>query len=273
MKRSLSLFAVALALGLTAAAQSQADPTPTIGFQWLNVTPVDIPASQWVDPAHHGAGLQNDPSGGVFFVPETGGPFSINNPLGTQTGAASVILSTSAPPTNPDQIVAPPSGTNYSATIEVTRDYVDAHGHAQTAVADITFNALLTGTMVGSYTDSVTHKTISAVAELTNTIHDISYTLNHGPATDLLGADSVTLALGDASVTVNYVDFAPIEPNQHTPGAISFNITPSAGAVITGGSTPEPSGVVLGCLGLSCLGGVFWRARRRKTAAALKVAA
>ena len=126
--------------------------------------------------------------------------------------------------------------------------------------------------MVGSYTDPVTHKTISAVAELTNSIHDISYTVNGGAATDVAGSNSVTIALGDASVTVKYVDYAPVEPNQHNPGTISFDISPSAGAVIQGGSTPEPSGVVLGCLGLSCLGGVFWRARRRKTAAALKAA-
>lgn len=264
MKRSRSFFAAALVLGLAAAAQSKADTIPSISFQWVQVVPVDLPAST---SNGHG-GYTQDQSGGAFFVPENGGPFLINQE--TQTAAANVILSTSASPTNPDHILAPASGTNYSVDLKLTRDYT-VNGVAKVATANITFNSLLTGTMVGSYQSNGT--TIAAVAELTNTIHDISVngvdTLVSAGTTN----PAITVTLGDASVVVKYVDFAPVEPNQHNPGTISFDITPSAGSVgIQGGSTPEPSGIVLGCMGLSCIGGVFWRSRRRKTIDALKAA-
>ncbi len=111
------------------------------------------------------------------------------------------------------------------------------------------------------------------MAELVNTVHDIS--VNGVDSLVAAGTTnpSVTVALGDASVTVKYVDFAPVEPNEHNPGTISFDITPSTGVTgPQGGSAPEPSGIVLGCLGLSCIGGVFWRSRRRKAVSALKAA-
>ncbi len=265
MKRSRSFFAAALVLGLAAAAQSKADTIPSISFQWVGVVPVDLPAST---SNGHGGYVQ-DTSGGAFFVPETGGPFLIDQE--TQTAAANVILSTTASPSNPDMIVAPASGTNYAVDLQLTRNYTDSHGVAQVATANITFNDLLTGTMVGSYQNNGT--TIAAVAELTNTVHDINVNGVDTLVSPGTTNPSVTVALGDASVTVKYIDFAPVEPNEHNPGTISFDITPSAGSGgIQGGSTPEPSGIVLGCLGLTCIGGVFWRSRRRKAIAALKAA-
>jgi len=270
MKRSLSLFAAALALGLAAAAQSRADTIPSVSFQWVSVAPVSISASQWVNPANHGAGLQNDASGGVFFIPETGGSL-INQE--TQTAATGVFLTTGGTVGNPDQILAPPGGSNYSEKLEITRDYTDSHGNAQTAVADITFKSLLTGTMVGSYTDPITNKVVSAVAVLNNAITGIGVTGQGTLVSDSLGANpTITVQVGDALVKVDYLDFSPIEPGQHVPGAISFDITPSAAGSIQGNPTPEPSSIVLGCMGLSCLGGVFWRARRRKAAGALNAA-
>ena len=230
----------------------------------MGIVPVDLPAS--VSNGH--GGYVKDQSGGAFFVPENGGPFLVNQE--TQTAAANVILSTTASPSNPDMILAPASGTNYSVELKLTRDYT-VNGVAKTATADITFNSLLTGSMVGSYQSN--GKTISAVAELTNTIHDIS--LNGVDTLVSAGTSNpaVTVTLGDASVTVKYLDFAPVEPNQHNPGTISFDILPSASGSTGGGPTaPEPSGIVLGCMGLTCIGGVFWRSRRRKAIAALKAA-
>jgi hypothetical protein len=52
---------------------------------------------------------------------------------------------------------------------------------------------------------------------------------------------------------------------QHNVGSLSFHIS-FVPAIVGGGGnlSPEPSSMVLGCLGLSFLGGVVLRARRRK---------
>jgi hypothetical protein len=61
--------------------------------------------------------------------------------------------------------------------------------------------------------------------------------------------------------TVSYKDFT--EPTLDNAGAISFHI--AADAQVAGGPTaPEPSSIVLGCLGLPFFGCVVYRARRRK---------
>ena len=258
MKRSLSLFAVALALGLTAAAQSQADPTPTIGFQWLNVTPVDIPASHGWTPTT--ARLQPTPAAA---------PSSCRRPAGRSPSTRiprppppTSSCPPARPPNNPDQIVAPPSGTNYSVTLEVTRDYVDSHGNAQTAVADITFNSLAHGHH-GGQLHRPGHPQDDFRRRRTHQLHP-RHLLHrerrrrHGPRRRRFGHDRAGRRLGHGQVRRAS---PPWSRTSTTPARSRSTSCPAAGAVgIQGGSTPEPSGVVLGCLGLSCLGGVFWRA-------------
>ena len=260
MKRSLALFAPALALALAVAGRSQAGPIPTSGpsvtVVWSN-SPTDISASQ---------------GGGVFFLPESQHPI-INQE--TQIAAASVILSTAASPTNPDVIAAPASGTNYAVSVDLTHQYKDSHGVMQTADATITFNSLITGSMNGSFTDAHGN-TVAGAAELNNTIHDIFYNGVDHLVTAGTANPFATVTLGDATVKVQYLSFAPVLPNEHNPGAISFDITPawgSGGVIGGGGSAPEPSSIILGCLGLSCIGGVALRARRRAAAGALKAVA
>lgn len=289
MKRSRSLFAAALALGLAAAVQSRADTIPIISFQWLSVNPQTINAARLQNPnAPPGPSNPWIPDDGVGTHPTgnqisfTGLPSVISTIGGapslatTDTSAANIIDVSTAPPNNPDTILAPKSGSNYAAVLQVTRTV-----GSTSYVADITFNGLLTGTLVGAYTDPTTGATTSPVASLANSIASISYVVKTGSTVVGSGGNSgqsgITVTVGDASVSIGYDGFSSVEPSEQTFGGLSFIVTTAAakgsgGGVQGGPTTPEPSGVVLGCLGLSCLGGVFWRARRRKTAAALKVA-
>jgi len=290
MKRSRSLFAAALALGLAAAAQSRADTIPIVSFQWLSVNPQTINASRLADPGNPNGGwvtddgLNGHPTGNNITF--TGLPSSISTIGGsvagssTDTSAANIIDVSTAPPSNPDTIgqaapggnVAAPGG-NYAAVLQVSNTT-----GGKTLIADVTINGLLKGTLVGAFLDPSSGTQLSPVASLKNAIESISYVVKDGNTVVSSGTGSssgLTFTVGDASVTIDNPSFSSVEPSEQTFGGLSFTVSVAAkggGGGIQGGATPEPSGVVLGCLGLSCLGGVFWRARRRKAAAALRAA-
>jgi hypothetical protein len=182
-------------------------------------------------------------TGGVTLTDEN----AVTTTLPTDTAATNITVFSAAPSTSPDVIPTPAGGHNYSLAVTLT-------DNGGTDTRTISFTGLLLG--------QLTHDS----SNLTNTI--TSSTDDSGTH---LGANSGSVTFDGTKYTVSYNGFAAPGPEaQHNVGSISFHITfqPAEGG---GGTAPEPSSMVLGCLGLSFLGGVVLRARRRK-AGLLKVA-
>jgi hypothetical protein len=174
-------------------------------------------------------------TGGVTMTDEN----PVTTTQETDTAATNITVFSAAPSSSPDVIPTPAGGHNY--TLEVT--LTDGNGSGS---GTITFTGLLLG--------KLTHDT----SNLTNAITGV---------TDQFGAHpGQTFGVGTVDgwrYVVSYNGFAAPGPEaQHNQGAISFHIAFEAS--IDDGQAPEPSSLVLGCFGLMFLGGVTYRARRRK---------
>jgi hypothetical protein len=241
MKRSL-LFAAALALTLAAVAQSRADTMPTTF--WYNWTrnPISIGTVQQANPGQAG-------TGGINLLDLNSNAIQAEGETGTP--AADVQVISSATSANKDMIAV--GGGKYTLTLTLS-DQNPASNAPGTHTGIVSFTGQLQGNVTA---DS---------SNLTNTI--LGSTDAGGTHA---GQNWAQVQVGDTLYTVTYSGFAEPGPsNEHTFGAISFHITQAPAT--SGGKSPEPTSLVLGCLGLTCLGGVVWRARRRK-AAALKALA
>ncbi len=157
----------------------------------------------------------------------------------TDTAATNITVFSAAPTTSPDVIPTPAGGSNYSLSVTIT----DSNG---TGSGTISFTGLMLG--------QLTHDS----SNLTNTITGATDGTGSHP-----GQTFGTVVVDGSQYTVSYNGFAAPGPEaQHNVGSISFHI--SFQAAQGGSSSPEPSSMVLGCLGLTFLGGVVYRARRRK---------
>jgi hypothetical protein len=174
-------------------------------------------------------------TGGVTLTDES----PVTTTQETDTAASNISVFSAAPTTSPDIIPTPAGGHNYSLTVKLT----DSNG---TGSGTISFTGLMLG--------QLTHDS----SNLTNSI--VSATDDTGTHA---GQNFGVVTVDGTQYTVSYNGFAAPGPEaQHNVGSISCHITPSL--AIGGGTAPEPSSMVLGCLGLTFLGGVVFRARRRK---------
>jgi len=247
MKCSLSFFA-AVALGLAAAAQSKADTTPSyIGITW------SIPGgSQTLLGTNHGEATVLA-TGTEYYLVNTASDTVAATLTSVASFGASAITAASGS--------TPYPGTNLQETATVT-DY-NSSGTALHS-ANITFYSLLTGTIQSA---SIAGHNVSS-ALLTDTV--VAYSTDGGSITKSYPLAGVTVNLSGVSPTLAFKTYTDASPADAKPATVGYELTP--GVTTQGGSTPEPSGIVLGCMGLSCIGGVFWRSRRRKAVAALKAA-
>ena len=240
MKRIIASLAAAVALTLAAAPPSRAD-SMVFWYDWSR-SPVSIPTVQEKNPGQAGTGginLLDLNSGAVQAQGETGAP------------AADVQVISSATSANKD--IIPVGGGKYTLTLTLN----DQGPNPNTPGPDkgtVSFQGQLQGNVT------------AASSNLTNTILSATY----GGKTHM-GQNWAQVQVGNTMYTVTYSGFAEPGPStDQTFGAISFHIT-NAASVGGGGQppppAPEPSGVVLGCLGLTCLGGVAWRVRRRRAVA------
>jgi hypothetical protein len=262
MKRFFPPFAAALALALAAAAPSQADTI--VWYNWTN-TPAQIP---FVPQFPQSPGQLG--TGGVNLQDLDTNAIPADTTIGTGAPAVNLqVISTAQGvsktwPQGVDMI--PTNGGNYTLTLKLyAQDPSKVKG--QTPVT-VSFTGMLQGTAT-----ALTAKLTNAITSATDwngTVHH--YTLVGGQNTP--GQVFAMAMVGGKPVMISYDPthgFAESgNPEEHAFGAISFDIGGSPGTV--GNPTPEPSSMVLGCLGLSFVGGVVWRARRRKLAA-LKAAA
>jgi hypothetical protein len=229
MKRSLATLTAALALTL-AAAQSRAD---TIYFYNWDTQPNVLPTVQQNNPGQAGTGHVNLIDLNQSAVQAEGG---------TGNPAANVQVISTATAANKDMIAA--TGGHYTLTLTLYAQ--DPVLHPGTAKGIVSFAGQLQG------------KVTALSSNLFNNI--ISSTDGGGTH---LGQTSAQVQVGNELFTISYTGFAEPGPaTEHSFGAISFHI--SVAPAINGGGAPEPSSMVLGFLGLSCLGGIVWRARRRK---------
>lgn len=239
MRRSLSLFAAALALALAAAAQSKADTT--YFYNWSR-SPFSLPTAQQNNNALPGTGgvnLIDLNTNAVKAEGDTGNP------------AADVQVISSATSANKDVFTAS-GATNGKYTLTLTLWAQDPILHPGTASKTVSFAGQLTGN----------------VTALSSNLGNNILSSTDGTGTHA-GQTFAQVQVGNELFTITYSGFAEPGPStEHSYGAISFHISV---APAVNGKAPEPTSMVLGFLGLSCLGGVAWRARRRKVNA-LKVA-
>jgi hypothetical protein len=227
MQRSLSLFAATVALALAAAPQSQADPFQ-YSYNWT-ASPVSISAG----------------TGVVSFTPNDGGTTTNE----TDTVATNISVFSAAVSGNPDVISTPVAGSNYMLAVTIS------DGIVGDATGTISFTGLLQGRL--------THDS----SNLSNAITGVTDENGAHPG-QTLGVTTV----GGQRFDVSYDGFAAPGPEaQHNQGAISFYIGFEAEIAFeehaaAAPSAPEPSSMVLGCLGLSFLGGAVYRVRGRKAA-------
>jgi hypothetical protein len=175
-------------------------------------------------------------TGGVTLTNEN----AVTTNVETDTAATNITVFSAAPSTAPDVIVPPPvGGSNYSLAVTLA-------DNAGTGTGTVTFTGLLLG--------QLTHDSSNLINTITG-------------STDGTGAHAGqtfgSVTFDGTKYTVSYNGFAAPGPEaQHNVGSISFHI--AFAPAIDSNPSPEPSSMVLGCLGLSFLGGVVLRARRRK---------
>jgi hypothetical protein len=176
-------------------------------------------------------------TGGVTLTDEN----PVTTTLETDTAATNITVFSAASSTSPDVIPVPAGGSNYTLTLTIS------DGISGDAPGTISFTGLLQG--------HLTHDSSNLTNVITGTTDDGG---THPGQT--LGITQV----GNMRYAVSYDGFAAPGPEaQHNQGAISFFIG-FVPEVVGGPSAPEPSSMVLGCLGLMFFGGVVYRARRRK---------
>jgi hypothetical protein len=175
-------------------------------------------------------------AGGVSLTSAGGGTSTQQ----TDVPAANITVFSAAPTSSPDIIPTPASGINYTLAVTLT----DSNG---TGSGVVTFTGLLLG--------KLTHDS----SNLTNAITGVTDETGTHP-----GRTFGVAAVDGTYYVVSYNGFAAPGPEaQHNQGAISFHISFEPG-FNDGPASPEPSSMVLGCLGLMFLGGVAYRARHRK---------
>jgi hypothetical protein len=175
-------------------------------------------------------------TGGVTLTDEN----AVTTTLPTDTAASNITVFSAAPSTAPDVIPMPVGGSNYTLAVALT----DSNG---TGTGTVTFTGLLLG--------QLTHDSSNLINSITGATDDTG--THAGQTFGMTTFDGTTY-------TVSYNGFAAPGPEaQHNVGSLSFHID-FAPATSGGNQSPEPSSMVLGCLGLSFLGGVVFRARRRK---------
>jgi hypothetical protein len=159
----------------------------------------------------------------------------------TDTAATNVTVFSAAPSSNPDQIIGGPGpipDQNYTLAVTLT----DNQG---TGTGTVRFTGLLLG--------QLTHDSSNLTNSITSSTDDTGVHV---------GQTFGSTTFDGTKYIVSYNGFAAPGPEaQHNVGSISFHIALPPHIV---GNAPEPSSMVLGCLGLSFLGGVVLRARRRK---------
>jgi hypothetical protein len=239
MRRSLSLIAAALALSLAAATQSQADTT--YFYNWTR-TPFALPTAQQTNNALPGTGginLIDLNSAAVQAEGDTGNPAADVQVISTATSANKDVLTASG-------------ASNGKYTLTLTLYAQDPVLHPGTASGTVSFGGQLSGN----------------VTALSSNLFNSILSSTDGTGTHA-GQTFAQVQVGSSLFTITYSGFAEPGPSdEHSYGAISFHISV---APAISSKSPEPTSMVLGFLGLSCLGGVAWRARRRKVEA-LKVA-
>jgi hypothetical protein len=174
-------------------------------------------------------------TGGVTLTDEN----AVTTTLPTDTAATNITVFSAAPSTLPDIIPTPASGSNYTLSVTLT----DSDGNG---AGTVSFTGLLLGQLThdsSNLTNAITGSTDDTGAHPGQTFGSVTFDGN--------------------KYTVSYNGFAaPGLEAQHNVGSISFHI--SFAVREDGGTAPEPSSMELGYLGLSFLGGVVLRARRRK---------
>jgi hypothetical protein len=178
----------------------------------------------------------DDGTGTVLFTDE---------PKGSATGNSDIVatnltVASVADPNSPEHIGSKnPADGDYALQLTLT-------DKASNKTAVITFHGQLGGNFSA---DS---------ANVTNTF---------------LGATKEVEVLGANTYTITALSYAPPgPPTGHNSGSITFHVdvTTASGTVHGGGGlTPEPSSMLLSCLGLSFLGAASWRKRRAKVAVTL----
>lgn len=259
MKRFFPPFAVALALTLTAAAQSRADLN--VWYNWES-SPGFI---QFVPQFPQSPGQMG--TGGISLLDLNSQAIEADATIGTGAPAVNLQVISTAQPAGSSWAqgvdVIPHSGGQYTLTLKLYA-HDPAHVSGQTPVT-VSFTGKLSGFATGlaAHLDNG----ITSSTDSNGTVHH--YTLdangNNLPGTQVFA----TAMVGNNPIAIAYSlshGFAESgNPEEHAFGAVSFDI--QAGVPIGGNPTPEPSSMILGCLGLSFVGGIVWRARRRKLAA------
>ena len=239
MNRAFGILACSLGLSLAAAAPSRADTI--YWYNWVR-NPVSISTVQELHPNQAG-------TGGINLLDLNSNPVQAQDATGNP--AADIQVISSASNANKDMVAV--GGGHYTLSLTLY-DQDPSKNLPGTHSGVVSFAGQLQGTVT------------ALSSNLTNAI--LSSTDAGGTHA---GQNWAQVQVGNSLFTITYSGFAEPGPSgEHSFGAISFHITQAPAT--SGGKSPEPSSVVLGCLGLTCLGGVVWRARRRK-AAALKAVA
>jgi hypothetical protein len=158
----------------------------------------------------------------------TGGVSFTDEPTKMATGSSDIVATnirvfSSATPQSPDTL---PAGSNYVLKLTLTDKDSGASG-------TLTFSGTLSGTFSASN------------ANVTN---------------EFTGDLSQTLTLGSHLYTVTIGPYSPPgPPSASNAGSIAAHVDVQG---IQASESPEPSTMVLGCLGLTALGGAVWRKRR-----------
>ena len=172
-------------------------------------------------------------TGGINLIDLNSGAVQAQGNTGNP--AADVQVISTATSANKDELAA--TGGHYTLTLTLYAQ--DPVAHPGTASGTVSFAGQLQGNVT------------ALSSNLTNSI---------------VGPSSAQVQVGNELFTIAYSGFAEPGPStEHSYGAISFHI--SVAPATNGGGAPEPTSMVLGFLGLSCLGGVVWRARRRNVVA------
>jgi hypothetical protein len=160
----------------------------------------------------------------------TGGVSFTDEPTKMATGNSDVVATnvrvfSSATAANPDVL---PAGSNYTLSLTLT-------DKASGATGTLNFGGTLSGTFSAS---------------------------NANVGNTFTGPLSQTLTLGNNTYTVTIGPYSPPgPPSASNAGSIAAHVDVNGGT-IGNTQTPEPTTMVLGCLGLSFLGAAGWRKRK-----------
>jgi hypothetical protein len=230
MKRSLLVFASTLGLVFLAGGQASADPSsPQIQYTY-NFTP----SQSFVQADSPGTGT-------VTFT---------NEPGHSATNSSDVVV------TNLRVSSTAPSGT--PDTLNTSGAYSIAFQLQDTASGAVSSALMLNGKLGGTFS--------GANSNVTNTF--LPATLGSGWTSS--GSTYTWTAPNGNTYTVSLTGYTPPgPPTAANSGSISAHIDVSTGGSGHPASTPEPSTLVLSCLGLAFAGAASWRKRRRSLATML----